>query len=49
MDGDALREQARALHLDPFELALHYRSLGLPASRSTKQTPGAWPPTGAPR
>ena len=39
MDADALETQARTLSRDPFELALHYRSLGLPGIAIYEQTP----------
>lgn len=39
MDADALDIQARTLDRDPFELALHYRSLGLPGIAIYEQTP----------
>ncbi|MDZ7708101.1 MAG: DUF5693 family protein [Trueperaceae bacterium] len=39
MDEDALETQARTLNRDPFELALHYRSLGLPGIAIYEQTP----------
>lgn len=39
MDADALAEQARALGLDPFELALRYREAGLPGLAIYEATP----------
>lgn len=39
MDEEALREQAHALHLDPFELALHYREVGLSGIAVYEDTP----------
>jgi len=39
MDAEALREQARALHLDPFELALRYRDAGLGGVALYEETP----------
>ena len=39
MDEPALREQAQALGLDPFELALRYRQAGLPGIAIYEETP----------
>jgi hypothetical protein len=39
MDVEALELQARALHRDPFELALHYQRLGLPGVAVYEDTP----------